>query len=50
MVKIETTPIYMCDPEKNVDCTKESCHINGGKCYITFDPKCEKEDDNNDQG
>ena len=26
---------YYCDPEKNVDCKKTSCYINGGLCCKT---------------
>ena len=26
---------YECDPEKNTECTKEGCFINGGECSRT---------------
>ena len=26
---------YECDPEKNTECTKEGCYINGGECSRT---------------
>lgn len=27
--------LFWCDPEKNTECTKECCHINGGPCWLT---------------
>ena len=27
--------VYYCDPEKNVDCKKTYCYINGGLCCKT---------------
>lgn len=27
---------YTCDPDKNIDCPKTMCHINGGPCYETL--------------
>lgn len=26
---------YVCDPEKNVNCKKTNCHLNGGPCKHT---------------
>lgn len=31
----ETNVFFECDPEKNTQCGKESCHINGGPCHLT---------------
>lgn len=28
-------PIYFCDPEKNTECSKTGCVINGGPCRRT---------------
>lgn len=30
---------YICDPDKNKDCTKISCHIYGDYCYHTTNKK-----------
>ena len=38
MKHIET--VYICDPAKNVGCSKRGCHINGGPCYSTLTPDC----------
>ena len=27
--------VYECDPDKNTECTKEACFINGGECSRT---------------
>ena len=27
--------LYYCDPEKNTECPKTNCHINGGDCRLT---------------
>lgn len=27
--------VYKCDPEKNLECTKEHCYIYGGECELT---------------
>lgn len=27
--------LFFCDPEKNVDCAKQECHLNGGACFFT---------------
>lgn len=32
-------PLYLCDPEKNINCTKESCYINSGPCSSTTKPE-----------
>lgn len=26
---------FKCDPSKNTECSKESCHLNGGPCTLT---------------
>ena len=31
----EFSVFYECNPEKNVQCGKEHCHINGGPCTQT---------------
>lgn len=36
--------LFICDPAKNTECTKESCHINGGECYLTSKKECEADD------
>lgn len=35
---------YVCDPEKNTECNKSICHINGGPCHHTKNPECKKEE------
>lgn len=27
--------LYLCDPEKNTQCRKNECYINGGECHLT---------------
>lgn len=27
--------LYICDPNKNTECSKTSCYINGGPCFHT---------------
>ena len=34
---------YECDPEKNTECTKEGCFINGGPCHMTVYEEFKKE-------
>ena len=29
--------LYLCDPNKNAECKKTACHINGGSCRMTTD-------------
>ena len=36
------TILYICDPEKNTECSKEECHINGGQCRCTEDSRYAK--------
>ena len=31
----EYDTLYHCDPEKNTECPKTHCHINGGDCRLT---------------
>ena len=38
----EIPKIYDCDPQKNTECTKESCHKNGGPCHKTSNPEYAK--------
>ena len=43
----ESTPVnlsdlYQCDPDKNTECTKTGCHINGGECWLTAKKECRK--------
>jgi hypothetical protein len=33
------SPLYSCDPEKNINCTKESCYISAGPCSSTTKPE-----------
>lgn len=37
-------PFYPCDPEKNIDCAKTSCFINGGPCTQTTKRECAVEE------
>lgn len=48
MEKADETPpnVYECDPEKNTECTKESCFINGGPCHMTTYEELKKEKTN----
>lgn len=45
---VDVTPpnLYECDPEKNTECTKEGCFINGGPCHITVYEEFKKEEQN----
>ena len=36
--------IYECDPEKNTECNKRGCYINGGECRHTTHAEYVKED------
>ncbi len=40
---------YFCDPEKNTECTKEVCYINGGQCKLTSKEACKKTATNQDE-
>lgn len=31
--------LYDCDPDKNIECRKRSCYINGGECKATHDER-----------
>jgi hypothetical protein len=35
--KILTTGLYACDIDKNKECKKNNCYINGGECAATTD-------------
>lgn len=35
VVTIPDNAIFVCDPEKNKECSKEHCHKNGGDCFFT---------------
>ena len=41
---LPTGHVYRCDPEKNRDCRKTECYINGGDCYQTQHPEYSKEE------
>ena len=30
-----TDDLFICDPNKNTECIKSMCHLNGGPCYHT---------------
>lgn len=32
---LSINPLYLCDTEKNTECNKRNCHINGGECIQT---------------
>ena len=32
---LKDNPVYECDPDKNTDCRKTGCYINGGECHLT---------------
>ena len=34
---------YECDPEKNVNCRKDICIVNGGECHLTYNKEFSKE-------
>ena len=38
--------LYHCDPEKNTECPKTHCHINGGDCYLTTHRKYRRKNEN----
>jgi len=44
---MENKPIYKCDPNKNKDCNKKSCYINGFDCSSTEYKQYAKENDIN---
>ena len=35
LITITSPDLYPCDPEKNTECPKTHCHINGGDCRLT---------------
>lgn len=35
MIESAGDDLYLCDPDKNTECTKEGCYINGGPCCLT---------------
>lgn len=39
---ISSIPVYLCDPDKNNDCRKTSCHKTElyGMCYLTSKKEC----------
>ena len=37
--------LYKCDPNKNHDCTKTNCYINGGECDTTTHEEYEMENE-----
>ena len=41
--KYKENALFFCDPDKNKECKKTSCYINGGECELTTDIKFRKE-------
>lgn len=37
--------LWYCDPDKNTECKKGSCFINGGPCMYTTNEECAYEID-----
>ena len=37
--------IYNCDPDKNINCPKESCYVHGGPCSQTTNKEYEMENE-----
>lgn len=37
--------LYLCDPDKNTECKKQSCFINGGPCKYTTKERCKKDEE-----
>ena len=35
--------LYQCDPCQNIECSKESCYVYGGECWLTRKANCRKE-------
>lgn len=42
--KLRADELYDCDPEKNAECRKTGCYINGGECRHTTHAEYAKED------
>ena len=36
--------LFTCDPEKNSECRKTGCYLNGGRCSSMTNPKFAKQD------
>ena len=34
-MRIKKSVLYLCDPSKNSECSKEYCFINNGECHHT---------------
>ena len=34
---MEDDILFLCDPQKNIDCPKTYCYENGGECYHAID-------------
>ena len=34
--------LYICDPDKNKECSKTGCHLNNGPCKYTKNPDFSK--------
>lgn len=32
---LSTEDLFVCDPDKNTECTKEGCYRTGGCCFLT---------------
>jgi hypothetical protein len=35
--EVNMNVLYLCDPDKNPECKKTNCFLNGGGCKSTFD-------------
>jgi len=43
MIESADDDLYLCDPDKNTECTKEGCYVNGGPCCLTKDERFRNE-------
>lgn len=39
------TRVYYCDAQKNTQCKKTGCYINGGPCMLTTDSRYRRKED-----
>lgn len=37
--------LFLCDPDKNVECRKTACYINGGRCECTHHKEFAKDEE-----
>ena len=35
--------LYVCDPDKNIKCSKKNCYLKEGPCHLTRDVECSAE-------